>query len=189
VRGSAILSSAVKAFLRLVRSTRCVTLIASDIGKIRLAWCSRTRWHLVGDDVTGVLAGAAKPNKWQNRIKFFEQWVISKLLHGNTYVLLQRDNRGVVVAMYVLDPTQGEAAGRAERRRLLRARARQPVRTRSSTTSFPASEIIHDTMVALYHPLCGVSPLTACGAAATHGLTIQENSQKFFRTIRRLAVS
>jgi phage portal protein BeeE len=34
----------------------------------------------------------------------------------------------------------------------------------------PASEIIHDTMTPLYHPLCGVSPLYACGVAASQGL-------------------
>ena len=30
----------------------------------------------------------------------------SKLIHGNTYVLKQRDRRGVVVANYILDPTR-----------------------------------------------------------------------------------
>ena len=44
----------------------------------------------------------------------------------------------------------------------------------------PASEIIHDTMVALYHPLIGVSPIYACAVAALQGLAIQNNSQKFF---------
>ena len=28
------------------------------------------------------------------------------MLHGNTYVLKQRDERGVVVALYVLDPSK-----------------------------------------------------------------------------------
>jgi HK97 family phage portal protein len=44
----------------------------------------------------------------------------------------------------------------------------------------PASEIIHDTMVPLFHPLCGVSPLFACGLAAMQGITIQNNSVAFF---------
>ena len=35
-------------------------------------------------------------------------------------------------------------------------------------------------MVALFHPLVGVSPLYACGAAALQGITIQQTSQKFF---------
>jgi HK97 family phage portal protein len=44
----------------------------------------------------------------------------------------------------------------------------------------PASEIIHDVMTPLYHPLCGVSPITACGLAAIQGLNIQRSSSKFF---------
>jgi HK97 family phage portal protein len=47
--------------------------------------------------------------------------------------------------------------------------------------TIPASEIIHDTMVPLYHPLCGVSPIYACGMAAMQGLSIQRNSTKFFQ--------
>jgi HK97 family phage portal protein len=44
----------------------------------------------------------------------------------------------------------------------------------------PASEIIHDVHVPLYHPLCGVSAIAACGLAAMQGLKIQRNSEKFF---------
>ena len=44
----------------------------------------------------------------------------------------------------------------------------------------PASEIIHDLMVALFHPLIGVTPLYACGLSALQGLTIQNTSNKFF---------
>jgi HK97 family phage portal protein len=34
--------------------------------------------------------------------------------------------------------------------------------------------------VPLYHPLCGVSPLTACGVSAMQGLRIQTNATTFF---------
>jgi HK97 family phage portal protein len=44
----------------------------------------------------------------------------------------------------------------------------------------PASEIIHDTMITLYHPLVGVSPLHASGLAATQGIQMQRNSTRFF---------
>jgi hypothetical protein len=44
----------------------------------------------------------------------------------------------------------------------------------------PASEIIHDRMNCLYHPLVGTSPIFACGTAANMGLQIQENSAAFF---------
>ena len=46
-----------------------------------------------------------KPNHYQNRIQFFESWMLSKLMSGNTYILKERDARDVVVRLYVLDPT------------------------------------------------------------------------------------
>jgi HK97 family phage portal protein len=51
--------------------------------------------------------------------------------------------------------------------------------------AIPASEIIHDTMVCLFHPLVGISPIYACGLAATQGLKIQQNSAKFFENMSR----
>ena len=44
----------------------------------------------------------------------------------------------------------------------------------------PAREIIHDTMICLFHPLVGVSPIFACGLAALQGLAIQNSSSQFF---------
>src|SRR5690606_10607762 len=41
-------------------------------------------------------------------------------------------------------------------------------------------EIIHDRYNCLFHPLVGVSPIYACGLAATQGLRIQNNSTNFF---------
>ena len=49
----------------------------------------------------------------------------------------------------------------------------------------PASEIIHDRMNCLFHPLVGLSPIYACGLAATQGLKIQNNSAKFFENMSR----
>jgi phage portal protein BeeE len=44
----------------------------------------------------------------------------------------------------------------------------------------PASEIVHDIMIPLYHPLVGVSPLHACGSPAMLGSHIQRTSARFF---------
>jgi len=35
-----------------------------------------------------------KPNHYQTRVGFYQWWVMSKLNHGNTYVLKARDDRG-----------------------------------------------------------------------------------------------
>ena len=50
-----------------------------------------------------------------------------KLVHGNTYALKQRDGRGVVTALYLLDPDARAPARGARRVGLLRAQARRPV--------------------------------------------------------------
>jgi HK97 family phage portal protein len=158
----------------------CVTLIASDISKMRV--------RLVEQDSNGIWSEAnvaafspvlRKPNRYQNRIKFIEQWMVSKLLHGNTYVLKQRDARGVVVAMYILDPVRTKPLVSPDGAVWYQL-AKDNLTGIENSIVVPASEIIHDTMVPLFHPLCGVSPLIACGLAAMQGLSIQNNSTKFF---------
>lgn len=157
----------------------CVTLIASDIGKLRI--------RLVQQDADGIWTEVEnpayspvlrKPNRYQTRIRFFEHWMLSKLIHGNTYVLKYRDQRGVVTAMVVLDPTKvrvlvapdGEVFYQLSKDNLSGA----------DNVTVPASEIIHDIMNPLFHPLCGVSPIIACGLSATLGQRVQENSARFF---------
>jgi HK97 family phage portal protein len=49
----------------------------------------------------------------------------------------------------------------------------------------PQDEIIHDRMYTLFHPLIGVSPIFACGVAASQGIAIQNNSEKFFENMSR----
>src|SRR4029434_901775 len=161
----------------------CVTLIAQDVAKIRL--------RLVAQDDDGIWTeteSAAfspvlrRPNRYQNRIAFIEYWMISKLLHGNTYILKERDARNVVVALYILDPTLTKPLVAPDGSVFYQLGTDRLAGLEGENVVVPASEIIHDTMVALYHPLCGVSPLSACGLAAIQGLAIQGNSTKFFST-------
>jgi HK97 family phage portal protein len=159
----------------------CVTLIASDIGKLRVKLVQQD-----GDGIWFETESAAfspvlrKPNHYQTRIQFFQNWLTSKLIHGNTYVLKERDQRGVVVGLYILDPTRVKVMVAPDGSVFYGL----PVDNLSGLTSeivaAPASEIIHDVMCPLYHPLCGVSPLTACALAALMALKIQHNSERFF---------
>ena len=126
-----------------------------------------------------------KPNRYQTRQKFFEAWLSSKLLSGNAFILKQRDQRGVVVALYPLDPAKvtpliapdGAIYYELQRHELAGLTVEQ-----SGTDRFvvPAREIIHDLMVPLFHPLVGVSPVYACATAALQALSIQDNSSAFF---------
>lgn len=159
----------------------CQTLIASDIAKLRI--------KLVRQDADGIWTetkNAAyspvlrKPNDFQNRIQFIENWVLSKLQRGNAYILKQRDGRGVVVKLYVLDPTlvtplvadDGAVYYELNTDHLTGVTERVIV---------PAREIIHDRFNCFFHPLVGISPIFANGLAATQGLSIQNNSALFFQ--------
>jgi HK97 family phage portal protein len=164
----------------------CVALIASDISKLGL--------RLVERDADGVWTETESPafspvlrkqNRYQNRIKFIEQWIVSKLLTGNTYVLKQRDNRGVVVQLYVLDPCRTKPLVAPDGSVYYQIGHDDLSQVDETTVRVPASEIIHDTMVPLYHPLCGVSPITACALAALQGLNIQRNSTNLFANAAR----
>ena len=164
----------------------CVSLIATDIAKLGL--------RLVAQDSAGIWTPTEanaftpvlrKPNRYQTRIKFIEHWLTSKLLQGNTYVLKERSGRETPRALYVLDPSRvtplvapdGSVFYELKRDDL----SGVPDSTvRPGGVVVPASEIIHDSMITLFHPLCGVTPIYACGLAAKQGLQIQATSENFF---------
>jgi len=165
----------------------CVSLIATDMGKCHL--------RLVAESDDGIWTATTnpayspvlrKPNHYQTIHKFVEQWMTSKLIAGNAYVLKQRDDRGVVSALYVLDPARvtplvapdGSVYYGLKRDDLV---GLPDGLTPGQDLVVPAREIIHDPMVTLFHPLVGVTPLYACGLAAQQGLTIQTKSEQFFR--------
>lgn len=161
----------------------CVTLVAQDIGKLTL--------RLVQRDDEGIWQEATnpayspvlrKPNRYQTTQKFVEQWIRSKLLQGNAYTLKERDSRGVVRSLYVLDPAKvcPLVAPDGGVYYELRGDELAGLGLPGQTITVPASEIMHDPMVTLFHPLMGVSPLYACGLSALQGLTIQQTSNKFF---------
>lgn len=159
----------------------CITLIASDIAKICLKLKQKDPTTRIWSEIDSPAYSPVlrKPNRFQTRNKFIEQWVISKLGHGNTYVLLERDQRKIVVAMYVLDPLRTKPLV-APDGSVYYALQMDTLAGVEESITVPASEIIHDTMVPLFHPLCGVSPIYACGSAAAQGLSIQSSSSKFF---------
>ncbi len=165
----------------------CATLIASDIGKLRIKLVERVSsatgdiWlETTNPAYTPVLR---KPNGYQNRIGFLVQWITSKLIHGNAYILKGRDARGVVTALYVLDPLRVKVL-LAPDGSVWYELARDPLAGIGAPDGrglvVPAREMIHDLAVPFYHPLVGISPISACGLAAVQGLRIQTNSARFF---------
>lgn len=170
----------------------CVTGIASDIAKMRIKlteekddiWQEITTAHGNAEE-SGVLPVLRKPNRYQTRIKFIEQWIVSKLLYGNAYILKERATAtGPVVALYVLHP-RCVTAKVASDGGVYYEISRDDLSGVERNITVPASEIIHDMMVSLWHPLIGVSPIYACSVSATMGNKIQENSTLFNTNLSR----
>lgn len=161
----------------------CCTLIASDISKLRLKLVKQVNgiWKEQKIESYGVIK---KPNSWQNRIQFFENWILSKMSRGNTYILKQRDASGKVKAMYILCPDFVTPLV-SESGQVFYRLGKDNLSGLLEQTVVPASEIIHDRFNCLFHPLVGLSPVYACGVSATKGLKIEENSTKFFDNMSR----
>lgn len=164
----------------------CISRISTDIAKLRIMLMALQEsgiWQEV-QTASPFWPVLRKPNAYQNRIQFLMAWIISKLIYGNTYVLKVRDNRGIVIAMHVLDPRRVTPLVTMEGDVYYQLGRDDLAQTGDSLT-VPAREIIHDRGVTLFHPLIGVPPIYACGIAATQGRRIQGNSAKFFENMSR----
>jgi len=166
----------------------CISLISNDIAKLRVKLVERLDSGIwVETESSAFSPVLRKPNRYQTRIQFLSQWIISKLLYGNTYILKDRDQRGVVTDLYVLDPklvmplvaSDGSVYYELKRDDLTGV---------VDQITLPAGDVIHDRMLALWHPLIGVSPIYACGSSATQGIRIQNNSARFFENMSRPSI-
>lgn len=159
----------------------CINRIATDIAKLRLRLVELQSSGIWTETENPAYSPVLrKPNHYQTRVEFVAAWMTSKLAFGNAYILKERDNRGVVVGLYVLDPRRvrvlisdfGDVFYELSQDRLNDLAEAQ--------ITVPAREIIHDKMNAVFHPLVGLSPIYANGLAATQAQRIQTNSVQFF---------
>jgi HK97 family phage portal protein len=159
----------------------CVTLISSDIGKLRPKLVERDTHGIWEERESSSFSPVLRqPNNYQNHIQFKEWWITCKLLNGNSYALKQRDDRRVVTHLYLLDPARVQVLVATNGDVYYRLNQDFLSGLDEPQVTVPASEIIHDRMNCLFHPLVGVSPIYAAGQAAGVGLRIQQNSSRFF---------
>jgi HK97 family phage portal protein len=159
----------------------CVTLIASDIGKLALRLRQQTPDGIWQDTTSPAYTPVlTRPNAYQNQIQFKEAWLTSKLLRGNTYVLKQRDGRGVVTQLYVLDPSRVIPLVTPAGDIFYQLANDNLAGLQQGTLTVPASEIIHDRMNCIFHPLVGLSPIFAAGLPAYLAQKATRNSVSFF---------
>jgi HK97 family phage portal protein len=160
---------------------RCVSLISSDVAKMRIRLVTKDSNGIWNETENPAFSPVLRrPNRYQSRLQFFANWIESKLIHGNAYVLKDRDARNVVTSLYVLDPNLVTVLVAPDGSVFYRLRSDHLTGIRGESVTVPASEIIHDRYNTLYHPLVGMSPIRAAGLAALQGIRIQENSAKFF---------
>ena len=161
----------------------CVSLITRDIGKLKIKTKKKVDGVMQQCD-SRVNSLLAKPNEFQNWQQFAEAWATSKSTSGNTYVLKVRNIFGDVWKLHILNPERtkplvdpnGNVFYQVRRDRLFNL---------DEDVVFPASEIIHDRFNCFYHPLVGLSPITACALSASQGISIQRNAQAFFANASR----
>ena len=160
----------------------CVTRIAQDIAKLPLLLVQKDRNGIWNEAESSAFSPVMRqPNNYQSQAEFIENWIVCKLTHGNTYVLKERDERKVVTSLYILDPQRTKTLVAPNGEVYYQLSGDNLSGTVEEGMVVPASEIIHDRMVPLYHPLCGVSPITAAGMAAMQGLAIQRQATGFFQ--------
>lgn len=168
----------------------CVTGIANDIAKLGICLVQEMPSGVeeaVEDENNAVVKVLRRPNHYQNWIQFAAQWVISLLLYGNAYILKQRNISGAVERLYILDAQRvtplvaesGDVLYRLKRDDL------SQVAELADGTVVPASEMIHDRLNCLFHPLVGISPIYACSMPATMGNKIVGSSATFFANASR----
>ncbi len=158
----------------------CQTLIASDIAKLRVKLVQNEEGIWVEVTNPAYSPVLRKPNAYQTRIQFYESWVLSKLQSGNAYILKERDGRGVVVRMHVLAPARVKPLVSPDGEVFYQLSADHLAGLQADII-VPAREIIHDRFNCMFHPLVGLSPIYACGLAATQGIAIQNNSTRLFQ--------
>lgn len=164
----------------------CLNRISQDIGKLPFVLKredSNGIWNTVENPAYSPVL--RKPNAYQTAQQFRESWILSKLTNGNAYILKQRDNRGVVTALYVLDPCRvipmvSESGAVFYQLNYTTAQNLLPASYPAEQLIIPASEIIHDRMNCLHHHLIGVPPLCAAYWPAVKNLRILKSSAEFF---------
>ena len=165
---------------------RCITLIASDIAKMDVMLMQEDANGIEVETTSSAFSPVlAKPNNYQTRIQFFEHWLTTKLTSGNAYILKGRDGRNVVTSLYILDPFRTKPLVAPDGDVFYELKKDDLSGLHEATITMPASEIIHDRMNALFHPLVGLSPLFAANLPASQAIRIQRYSDKFFGNAAR----
>jgi HK97 family phage portal protein len=165
----------------------CLYRISSDIGKLPFMLTNTTPegiTRLAPEAQQTPYAVLKTPNAFQTEGQFREYWMLSKLTQGNTYVLKRRDQRGMVVDEYILDPERVmpmvSDSGEVFYQLYIDPLNTIPANYPSANLIVPASEIIHDRCMCVHNPLIGIPPLAAAYWPALKNMKIMRSATEFF---------
>jgi HK97 family phage portal protein len=163
----------------------CLSRLSTDIGKLRYLLMQRDS-NGISREITNPAYSPVlnKPNNYQTQSQFREYWLLTKLTQGNAYILKRRDERKVVVDLYVLDPERVmpmvSDAGEVYYQLYTSPLNTLPPDYPAANLIVPASEIIHDRCMTVHHPLIGVPPLAAAHWPALKNMKIMRSATEFF---------
>jgi HK97 family phage portal protein len=167
----------------------CQTLIANDIGKMRPRVLRLSTDGIWLEDAHQTLTALLRrPNAFQTAQLFLTAWILSLLRFGNCYVLLERDQRNAVIGMVVLDACRVEPLITPEGEVYYRCHMDDLAGILGPQVIVPATEIIHDRINCLFHPLIGVSPLWAANLPAQAGQNMARHIATFFGNMARPSI-
>ena len=155
---------------------RCVSMISADIAKMRLKLMEQVGRVWQETNVAAFTPVMTKPNRYQTRIQFFETWLISKLRTGNAYVLKERDQRNVVVALYVLNPNRVRPLKASDGSVFYELNTDELAGIAEDRVVVSDGDVMHDRMNCLFDSLVGMPPLYCSTAPAISSLAMQEFS-------------
>jgi len=164
----------------------CLNRISQDIGKLpfllKAMQDNGTEKVVQNPSYSPVLK---KPNHYQTAQQFREAWALSRMIHGNAYILKGRDDRNVVTRLYVLDPCSvlplvSDSGDVFYQLNYSTAENLLPANYPAEQLIIPAREIIHDRLNCFHHQLIGVPPLCAAHWPAIKNLKILKSAADFF---------
>lgn len=168
----------------------CVSLIANDVSKLKLRLLERssTENGEIWSEIPSDLPIFIRPNGYQDTAQFIRSWVLSKLIHGNAYIWKARDQKSKkVIALHVLNAAKVRVRVTDDGAILYQVGSDNLSGVGDDGFAIPTDDIIHDLINPFYHPLCGISPLSAAALSATQGLEIQSSGKTFFKNNSRPA--
>lgn len=158
----------------------CVTRIADDLSKVPIRVEKQDSEGIYRVEKKNAMTRLLRrPNNYQDRQKFIAAWESSIQSRGNAYILKARNGKGDIESLHVLNPDltlpmvapSGAVFYQIQQDNIAGIPTGRKV---------PASEIIHDRINCLFHPLVGLSPLYAAALNVWLGKMSQQQQQSLF---------